>query len=368
MQHIVDRIRQHELRFLSCARNYLEAACADRTIPYEGAYVPHSLQLIADLTLRGGKRVRMALAYEAARLAGAEYDSTEANTAALGIELLDTAQLIQDDIVDNSDGRRGGWSVPYALRHLAPHPSAQGLSAVVNDLGLVLALQAVSAAGLPDAQSNAMTGVLVDATKAVCIGQIMDIEGRQEGHWSEIGIEHMHEDKSARACLLPAVRLGLLAADRADLAFSSSVHRYGIALGVAYQVGNDYADMFSDSEVNRRRAGNDIRAGVPSVAIRELLRQATGDEKRELDLIIGNPNASDDQVDTVRSMMDAHQIRPIVAGEAQRYARAAAQEANTWSSWGQADALTFLRDMPRWALGCFSVPLGPLETDPLFLS
>lgn len=101
----LDRAARIEHRFNARFAEYFDTLGTALDAPAFSRFTPDCVGLLRDLSLRGGKRMRVVLLHEAARLVTAEpVDGLDA--AALSIELLQTHGLVHDDLIDDSATRR----------------------------------------------------------------------------------------------------------------------------------------------------------------------------------------------------------------------------------------------------------------------
>ncbi|WP_240926076.1 polyprenyl synthetase family protein [Streptomyces sp. JB150] len=130
------RVAGYESRFNARFAAYFDTLAATLDAPGFSRFAPECVGLLRELSPRGGKRMRVALLYEAARLVTAG-PVAGLDAAALSVELLQTHGLIHDDIVDDSPVRRGGPSTHQAYRERFPgHPrTALGLAVLAGGPG-----------------------------------------------------------------------------------------------------------------------------------------------------------------------------------------------------------------------------------------
>ncbi|MEV8533257.1 polyprenyl synthetase family protein [Streptomyces sp. NPDC051211] len=242
------------------------------TCPALGRFAPRALELLRDLSLRGGKRLRPALVYEAARLVTDE-DVPGLDEAALSLELLQTHGLVHDDIIDDSPVRRGGPSTYYAYRQDFPDEerTASAPAILAGDLAGFLSVRVLLDGAASAEVKQAMLTVQLDTGAQTVAGQIIDLERDSHPVPDEELLHAVTEFKSTRHSILAPLRLGLLAAG-ADLSLDDErLRRYATALGIAGQMRNDYLDLFEEQGAG---AGSDIRAGRRTYAVRAVLAAA----------------------------------------------------------------------------------------------
>ena len=221
------------------------------------------------LTL-GGKRVRPALCLMANELFGELHD--DAFHAATALELFHNFTLVHDDIMDAAPLRRGQPTVH----------TTQGLSTAIL-CGDVLNIYAYTALGrvkhhLPDVMA------LFNRTAIeVCEGQQMDMEFEQRNDVSRDEYIHMISLKTS-VLLAAALQMGgvLGGASRSG---AEKLYQFGMAMGIAFQLQDDYLDAFGDPARTGKQAGGDILANkktIVGIAARERATPAQSEELSHL--------------------------------------------------------------------------------------
>lgn len=256
---------------------HIEKVLRDLTLPggaLAGLYEPISYSLTA-----GGKRLRPSLTLMAADAFG---DAAEkAEKAAVGLEMFHNFTLLHDDVMDNSDLRRGRPSV---------HAKWDVNTAILSgDTMLTLATQCV--ADVDDAVLRPVLDAFNLMALRVYEGQRLDMDFETADKVELADYIRMITDKTG-ALLGAAARIGALiggASDR-DAAYMAE---YGVMLGIAFQIQDDWLDVFGDSTTFGKPIGGDINnnkksfllltaleTGTPDAeALREAMRLPAGDTK-----------------------------------------------------------------------------------------
>lgn len=213
IEQVLERVAGYEHRFNALFEGYFDTLAARLDTPPFSRFTPECLELLRELSLRGGKRIRVVLLHEAAGLVTGE-PVEGLNAAALSVELLQTHGLVHDDLIDDSPTRRGGASTYYAYRERFPdHPQvALGLTVLAGDLALALSWQALLDAKVPVAVRQAMVEVQTRAAADTFVGQIIDLERDFTAAPGEDVLHGVADYKSARYSILAPMQLGLLAA------------------------------------------------------------------------------------------------------------------------------------------------------------
>ncbi|RRQ79185.1 polyprenyl synthetase family protein [Streptomyces griseofuscus] len=352
MSHeILQRASKCEQRFNKRFEEYFDAVSASLDAPSFSRFAPECLELLRELSLRGGKRMRVVVLHEAARLVTGE--PVEAlDAAALSIELLQTHGLVHDDLIDDSRTRRGGLSTYYAYRERFPsHPqTALGLTVLAGDLALALSLQALLEAKAPAAVRQAMVEVQTRTAADTFVGQIIDVE-RDFTDAADTEMLHCVADyKSARYSILAPLQLGLLAAGEHPAHAEKELREYARLVGISGQMRDDYLDLFGDAAVMGKPCGTDLRDGKHSYTVRALLAAVDDDERRVVQAALGDPSCTLETIAAVREIGERRGVPDSMRADMRRYARQASAVAAGWRPRWREEAVTFFELLPLWSV------------------
>ncbi|MGG8410150.1 polyprenyl synthetase family protein [Streptomyces sp. 12297] len=344
------RLAGYEDRFGALFEEYFRSLTATLDAPAFSRFTPECLALVRDLSLRGGKRTRVALLFEAARLVTS--DPVEGlDAAALSIELLQTHGLIHDDIIDDSPTRRGGPSTYYAYRERFPDQpkTALGLAVLAGDLAFGLCLQVLLDSKAPLPVRQAMVEAQLKAATDTFVGQITDIERDFTPVPTQDVLHDVAEYKSARYSALAPLRLGLIAAGEDPAPFEKELRRYARLVGISGQMCDDYQDLFGDARAMGKPTGGDIREGRRNYTVSTLLAAASGPERAMVEAALGDGACSPETIDTIREIALRRGVQKKIREDVQHYAQLAAAEAATWRPRWREEAVTFFERLPVWS-------------------
>ncbi len=198
----------------------------------------------------GGKRIRPIMLLTAFEACGGAAKGDEARSqaidAAVALELVHTASLVHDDIMDRAAQRRGKPST-FA---------AHGIDGAIL-VGDYLFTQAFALAATLPKQAMGMTA---DACRRLCEGQMAEQELLESGKPDRAAYVAVIRDKTA-ALLAAGCGMGATMAG-ADEATVQAMYRYGDAIGHAFQVLDDVLDVAGDPDWTGKPAGTDYAAGT----------------------------------------------------------------------------------------------------------
>ncbi len=247
-----DLLRRVELRLES----FLAAERARNAEIDERAVV--AIDALGDLVASGGKRIRPAFCVAGYLAGGGDPDEPGIVAAGAGLEMLHVSALVHDDVLDDSDRRRGNPTVHTVFSELhAAHGwqgetrrFGEGVAILVGDLALVYSAELVSQA------SPALLAEWHRLRSEVIVGQYLDIAAAAEFSVDPRLSRLIAVIKSGRYTIHRPLVMGANAAGRPDLA--AAFAEYGEALGEAFQLRDDLLDAFGDSTETGKPTGLDF--------------------------------------------------------------------------------------------------------------
>lgn len=243
----------------------------------------------------GGKRLRPYLVLKACELVGGEVETAIPFAAAL--ELLHTFTLIHDDIIDNDLLRRGNptvhsnWGIPIAI------VSGDLLFAKVYEA----IVKGVELNNLPNERVQACVDRVTNAAVALCEGQVLDISFPNVSNVSEEDYLSMIGGKTAslfKACAEVGAIVGggnpEMVKGLGDFAWNA---------GLAFQLVDDYLGVTADEETLGKPVGSDIREGKKTLLIIHSLNNASPEEKKSIERVLGENDAPQSEVKAVFDLL-----------------------------------------------------------------
>lgn len=206
----------------------------------------------------GGKRVRPMLALLAARAFG--YQGDKHITLATIIEFIHTATLLHDDVVDESDLRRGTPTANAEFGNAA--------SVLVGDFIYTRSFQLM--VGLEQMQVMA---ILADATNVIAEGEVLQLMNCNDPDTTEQSYMQVIYSKTAKL-FEAATHLAALITEQ-DEATQEAMRLYGMHLGTAFQLVDDVLDYSADAEVLGKQIGDDLAEGKPTLPLIYAMKKGT---------------------------------------------------------------------------------------------
>jgi geranylgeranyl diphosphate synthase type I len=245
-----------------------------------------------DCVLAGGKRLRPTFAYWGWRgLAGPDAPVTPLLPALAALEVLHAFALIHDDVMDESETRRGR---PTAHRTLAARHAAAGhrgdsarfgrsAAVLAGDLCLIWADRLLAAATLPPAVLLAARRRYDEMRVEAVAGQYLDVLGEADpGGWSVTRAMRVARYKTASYTVLRPLQFGAALAGAApdrQAAADAVYERYGVAVGEAFQLRDDLLGVYGDPALTGKPVADDLRSGKPTTLLM-IARQRAGRARR----------------------------------------------------------------------------------------
>jgi octaprenyl-diphosphate synthase len=241
-------------------------------------HAPRIPEVTAHLIEAGGKRIRPLLTLAAARLCG--YTGSDHVKLAATVEFIHTATLLHDDVVDESAQRRG-------------RPTANLLwdnksSVLVGDYLFARAFQLMVEPG-----NLRALAILSDAAATIAEGEVLQLTAARNLATTEATYMQVVRGKTA-ALFSAATRVGAVLAGR-EPEVEQALFDYGDALGIAFQIVDDWLDYGGAGAGIGKNLGDDFRERKLTLPVIRALAQATGDERAFWDRTIaqGRQEAED---------------------------------------------------------------------------
>ena len=236
------------------------------------------------LPFAGGKRFRPFLTLTSCESASGEMQ--KALPLATGLELIHNFTLVHDDIMDHSLLRR---NLP-AVHVKFGEPAA----ILAGDLLFAKAFEAILNTSVDFSTFKLLQQDFINCVIAICEGQQMDMEFEERKTVTEQEYLDMISKKTGALFELAGKGGGLIGGGNPSEV--AALQTYGMTLGLAFQIWDDYLDMSSTATTLGKDIGNDIRNGKKTLIAVHSLTHATGKHKKLLDYVFGNHSASEHDV------------------------------------------------------------------------
>lgn len=209
----------------------------------------------------GGKRLRPLLALLVARACG--YQGTHHVDVAAIIEFIHTATLLHDDVVDESDMRRG--------QETANNVWGNQAAVLVGDFLYSRSFEMMVSIG-----SMRVMEILSTTTNVIAEGEVMQLLNCHDADTTEQRYMDVIHSKTAKL-FEAATQLGAILAQR-PTAEEVAMAQYGMHLGTAFQLVDDVLDYSASSEEMGKNVGDDLAEGKPTLPLIIALQRSQGEQ------------------------------------------------------------------------------------------
>ncbi len=280
-----------------------------------------------------GKMMRAMLVILAYRIGRAGPLPEEVLRCAAALELLHSAMLIHDDLIDRSEARRGlpAWHVRYARVAARRDPRraahvGRSMALCAGDVGFFFAFEMLAQLGVDAATKQRLLTVITRTVGAAGLGEMHEIRLALDHRCDDSAIFEVYAQKTAGySCALPLTVGGLLSGLDADTV--TELGAIGHCTGQMFQIIDDELDLFGDAQELGKPIGNDAREGRHTLFYALLSRRLRPAEWAAIAPLFGNRALRFDDLLRVRAAVDRAGIRELVGTHLERTAAEARRRA-----------------------------------------
>ncbi len=253
----------------------------------------------------GGKRLRPVLTLMSCELFGGK--SSEAYDAALAIEMFHNFTLIHDDIMDNASLRRGNSTV-----HTKWDLNTGILS---GDALMIMAYQ--SCENYPSHLFKKLLLLFSKTALEVCEGQQLDIDFEDR---EDVSLDEYLKMITYKTSVLvaAALQMGALIANASESDISC-IYDFGLNIGIAFQLQDDYLDTFGNAETFGKKIGGDILENKKTFLYLKTLEVASANDKNELISLYHLKDLNKQKIEAVTKLFIKNNIPAITKNEIAHY-------------------------------------------------
>ena len=267
-------------------------------------------QLAAHIVAAGGKRLRPLLTLAASRLCGYPGRDGGARHVDLAacVEFIHTATLLHDDVVDESQLRRGLASANAVFGNKA--------SVLVGDFLFARSFQL-----MVDDGSLKVLAILSKAAATIAEGEVLQLVTQNDLSTSEARYLEVIQGKTA-ALFAAACQIGAVVANRPERE-ETALSEYGMKLGIAFQLVDDALDYVADQATLGKTIGDDFREGKITLPV--LVAYLAGDEPEKAfwQRTIETLEQTDSDLDHAMRLIVEHGAIRVTLDSAQRFVQEA---------------------------------------------
>ncbi len=275
----------------------------------------------------GGKRLRPILLLMAARLAG--YRGPRAVRMGCVVELLHTATLVHDDVVDQAPLRRG--------RPSANARWGDDASILVGDH-----LYSKSFALMVQDADALVLETLARATVSMTEAEVFQLERKRSGTTSEADYIRIITQKTA-SFMSACCRIGALLG-RCEPSQVEGLTRYGLGIGIAFQISDDSLDFVADQARLGKVVGADLKEGKRTLPLIRTLERAAAHERERIQTLLKSHALDLDEIEEIRRLVVKYEGIDYALERAHEYARAAKRALDPFDDSEDKETLELIAD------------------------
>ncbi len=295
-EQVVQRVNAHLAAYFQEKR--LET---QRLSPRAGELV----EAVAELTMRGGKRLRPIALHAGYRAVCPSGDAERTSAVSAALELLQSYFLIQDDWMDSDEERRGGPAVHIVLtRAHGDDKLGASLAILAGDLAAGFAFELLHRAPFPAARLPEGLAAFSRMHLEVVCGQQLDLLEHED-------VALTHHLKTGSYTVRGPLRLGALLGD-ATPAQLDALERFGEPLGLAFQLRDDLLGTFGDPRITGKPAGHDLREGKQTVLVAEARASLGAADRERLERVLDHAEPSPREIAELTDLLVQSGVRARV--------------------------------------------------------
>lgn len=218
-----------------------------------------------------GKKIRPLLVLLSSKISGTVNERTY--RGAVLVELLHTATLIHDDVVDNADKRRGVWSINALFKNK--------VSVLMGDYllskGLMIAV---------NGKDFDFLGVITDAVRRMSEGELLQIQKTRKLDIDEDTYFKVISDKTASLLETCCVIGAMSTSDNPE--YHEAMRKFGHAIGISFQIRDDILDYEGSSSLIGKPVGGDIKERKITLPLIYSLNQVSSREAASIKKLLKN--------------------------------------------------------------------------------
>ncbi len=289
------------------------------------------VDLIGDFTLSGGKRLRPIFTILGYTLF--EKADHRIYRAAISTEISQTYFLIQDDIMDQSSVRRGRPSFHINVNEHMYRGNrdlmrkAESVSIVASDLADSYCHEALISSGFDSDVIVRGDSLLTSIFETTGHGQLIDIYSSDDDSFAIRDIIRVHLWKTARYTIQGPLHLGAILSNTKEK--THKLDHFGFALGLAFQIHDDYLGLFGDEKSLGKSVKSDVNEGKKTLLILKAMENSSEQDRKFIHEAIRSGNVSDPDfarlkkiVETSGSLDYSMNFERKLADNAKKYIRA----------------------------------------------
>lgn len=269
---------------------------------------------------QNGKLLRGCLVCYSYRLCSGKQPDDKVINAAMAIELAHSALLIQDDVMDEDEYRRGSLSLHAQYARLGEDKKladtqnfGTGMAICGSDIAIFFSYELLSRSVSGIDANNELQAVFSSTLSEVCQGQMQDIylEGTDSIPDKKAIYELMEAKTASYSVALPLIVGAILAG--APQKTKQLLRSIGTDTGIIFQIRDDELGALGNQKELGKPVGSDIMKAKKTLLYYYLSKKCSEDERIKLGFIFGNQAADASDISYVQAVMRRHNIPKLLA-------------------------------------------------------
>lgn len=287
-------------------------------------------ELSSHLIKAGGKRLRPLLTIASAKMC--DYSGDAHIKLAAAIEFIHSATLLHDDVVDESEKRRGKPTANFLWNNQS--------SVLVGDYLFSKSFQL-----MVEAESLNVLSILADASATISEGEILQLSAVRNLNTSQEVYYKIIEGKTA-ALFSAATKVGAVIAN-SEKDFVTAFMNYGKFLGLCFQLTDDLLDYIGDEDSLGKKIGDDFKEGKLTLPLIKAIEKSTSKEQEFWKKAIQKKSASEDKLDQALFIMKKYETLDFTRSEAINYSKKAS---NSLDVFPRSDLKDTLKELASYVI------------------
>lgn len=249
---------------------------------------------------KGGKRLRSFLVWLGYQIGGGR-NLSKILPIALAFEIAQDFVLIHDDIMDNSDLRRGKPTIHRNYQKKFDRHYGESMAIILGDIACISAFEIIANSSFSDKHKISFQKLFADILLETAYGQTLDIENE----YKSFGFDRIMQFtylKSAKYSVIGPMLMGL-SVTRAQKSQLDAIEAYGTAVGIGYQLFDDMLGIFGDEKTMGKSILSDMREGKNTLVIHKAKQLASSKALEAISRIWGNPESGSDDLKEIREIV-----------------------------------------------------------------
>lgn len=250
-------------------------------------FILETVDYSRELLMTGGKRVRPYMAWLMYKAAGGKNDK-RAFEVFTGLELFHMFALVHDDIMDHGLERHGIQTAHVYIAEQLKRLERQGDLPHLGEAQAILMGDLLFAWAVRQIAPTKSWDIFIDMIDEVMVGQMIDVDVMTRRSVEDEVLADKMRLKTASYTFIRPMQIGATMAG-ANGKMRRFCEAYGLPLGMAFQIQDDWLDIATPSTKSGKTSFSDLRSGQHTVFTQFIRTRGTREQKRELEAMINTP-------------------------------------------------------------------------------